>query len=96
MRRSELRRLARKKNRRKARLPWERGTERTWMECYRGDPRRLHLDRRQGSRRHQPKAVRQLGRPCMLSRDDIEFIHGVIDELFEKINEKSASMEDNA
>ena len=32
----------------------------------------------------------------MLSRDDIEFIGGVIDELFEKTNEKSASMEGNA
>ena len=92
MRRSELRRLARKKNRRKARLPWGRSTERTWMECYRGDPRRLHLDRRQGPRRHQPKAVRQLGRPCSLSYEDIEFIANAVRGCLET-NKKSASTE---
>ena len=79
--RKQKRMIARRKMRRKSRLPYERGTERTWMECYRGDPRRLHLDRRQGSRRHQPKAVRELGHPCSLSREDLDFISDVIDEL---------------
>lgn len=51
------------------------------MGCYRGDPRRLHLDRRHGSRRHQPKAVRCLGRPCMLSDDDLDFLDDYLDEV---------------
>ena len=81
MKRSEKRRILRKKFSRKSRLNFERGTERTWMECYRGDRRRLRLQRRQGSNRHQPKAVRNLGRPCMLSREDLEWLDGYLDEL---------------
>lgn len=77
--RKEKRRLVRKKARRKSRLSWERGTERIWMEMYCGDPRRLRLSRRQGSRRHMPKSVREMGvRGEVPSSEDLEFLEGVL------------------
>ena len=83
VKRREMRKNMRRKFRRKSRLPGVRGTERIWMECYRGDPRRLHLQRRQGSRRHQPKAVREIGRPCMLDLETLQFVCDTIDAALE-------------
>lgn len=82
--RQEKRRLMRKKARRKSRLSYIRGTERPWMDMYCGDRRRLRLSRRQGSRRHMPKYVRDLGvNGELLSCEDLEFLEGVLRDIYE-------------
>lgn len=83
MRRSEKRRIDRRRARRKARQSHDESNMKSWMEQTSGNRKKVNLWVRTGGIRHQPRRVRMIvkGKRCMMTRAEKEAVDKLVDNI---------------